>query len=139
MKTVPKNLNIVAAAAAEGILRVELDAIEREVALRLPRKQALRELHQVLQDKLDAALLHVLTHQLGRVPEEEDLDDGVFQVHSSVDPEYPGDVYVYDGVPVLYAGPVELAASGDEMSAARNLVVLNDAPAMMGVCNADES
>jgi hypothetical protein len=124
-----KRFTPVVAAVQAGIMKVELDAAEREVALKLPRKQALRELHKVLQAKLDAALLHTITHQLGHVPREEEVAGGKLEVDRCHEAGFEqGEIYFYMGTPVLYAGPIEVGGQGDEMSARRELRILNDAP-----------
>jgi hypothetical protein len=124
-----KRFTPVVAAVQAGIMKVELDEAQRQAALKLPRKQALRELHKVLQAKLDAALLHTITHQLGHEPKEEEVSKGQLEVEPCHEPGFDhGEIYSYMGTAILYAGPIELGGEGEEMRARRDLLILNDAP-----------
>jgi hypothetical protein len=93
-----KRFTPVVAAVQAGIMKVELDEAQRQAALKLPRKQALRELHKVLQAKLDAALLHTITHQLGHEPKEEEVSKGQLEVEPCHEPGFDhGEIYFVHG------------------------------------------
>jgi hypothetical protein len=120
-------------ALASGIVltAMELDAAEREAALRMPMKDAMKDAAMVLAAKLDAALLQLLQlyyRAEGEIePEEQATLELVMQItgcrpgrltiHPSIEleqlPEKPGEVYAIDGVPLLWVGPVEIQAEGD--------------------------
>lgn len=119
-----KKLSVIGAAAAAVVERAELEVrrqeAAREAALRMPIKDAMRELHGKLQADLDAALQLAVERRLGAPLTDPDALRGRLEVAG---PDEEGaDTYILDGVPLLWAGPIGLSRDGDaEMGATRTL------------------
>lgn len=121
----PTKLRPISAAVETGIVAVELDAAAMEVALRLPRKEAVRELATRLTEDLDAALKEAIEAYTGYPLTDPTTIKGRLSVH----PDHPdtpeeerGEAYAMDGdVAILWAGPVKLEGEGDTMRASRAL------------------
>jgi hypothetical protein len=112
----PRKLRPVSAAIGTAIAIVELSAAEREVALRLPIKEAQRELAKNLAKDLDAALLEAVQRYLGRPIETEADVRGHLTVHPddhTIPFEQRGEMYAMDLHPILWAGPVKVEKFGD--------------------------
>lgn len=129
----PKKVAAIPAAVSEQIHVVELTAAEREAALKLPIKEALRELSQRTQTELNDHLRLMIEAYL-----QTDLVDPERQVRGRlsvvatsrpltdgesvlVPPEQRGDTYWMDDTPIMWAGPVALSRVGDEMRADRSI------------------
>lgn len=134
-------LSAVSAAAAAGVMKLELDAVVREAALKLPRKQALKECAEALQEQLGMHLMAVIEAHLGEelVDPQRQLAGRFFVVGDAasrweggrlvhVPPQERGDTYSLDETPLLWAGPVKLETVGDEVSASRPLRLLVQLP-----------
>lgn len=106
-------------AAELAVRRAEQDAILAEVALRLPRKHALRELAVKTRADLDAALQRAVEGRLG----EPLTDPSILQGRLEVEAHNGGDHYLLDGVAILWAGPVVLSEEEGQMHANRTLKV----------------
>ena len=111
-------------AAAASIAVVELDAAEREVALRLPRKQAMRDLARRLADEQDEHIekaIRAYFEAQGMSLDDPEQLRGRLTVHQDQEADEHGargDTYAMDGVPVVWIGPVKVEGD-EEMRASR--------------------
>lgn len=107
---------------ANALAVVSLEGAEREAALRLPLKEAVRDLGKVLHTELEEHLLIAVRRYLGQ-PEasmESVMQQiaGRFTLHPDpFDPDEPqavrGETYAIDSNPVLWAGPIAVQRFGD--------------------------
>jgi len=114
-------LNPIGQAAAGAIEVIELDAA-REVALRLPIKEAMRTLSTKLAADLDAALKTAIERFLGEPLLDLEILRGRLTLHpDGIDTpkEDRGETYAMDGKAILWAGPVRVERDGDNMKASR--------------------
>jgi hypothetical protein len=114
-----KKLNALAAATRIGVAAQRLAAIEREAALKMPIKDALRDTGIALREKLDANLAEAIERYFGRpfVPEEVVDRLTLHPDGEEVPQEERGAWYAMDGKPILWAGPVKVERKDDEMHA----------------------
>lgn len=118
---------------AAPIIVVELDALQREAALKMPIKDAMRECARHLSAQLDTALKKAVEHYLGRDLRSEADVRGRLTLYTDppdyvTQPEARGETYAMDGKPILWAGPVTIertgGPSGEQMHASRTLRLL---------------
>jgi hypothetical protein len=109
----------VAAAAAAQVLVVELSAAEREAALKLPIKQAIRECGPAIAAQVaDELQLALVRARGGAFESAEELGAyaGRITLHPDAEVEegQRGEVYVLDGEhPLLWVGPVLIERIGE--------------------------
>lgn len=114
--------SLIATAAAATLAVVTLEGAEREVAMRIPAKEAMRELATKLQADLDAALLEAIEAHLGEPLTDPATLVGRFMVTREPGEDgVAGDVYSVDGVPILWAGPIGIERVVDDMKGTRTL------------------
>lgn len=100
-------------------------AIEREAALKIPRKDAGRELARRLQAELDEHLAAAIGRALGveLTDPQAQLAGHAFECVTVQAEE--GDTYCLDGVPILWAGPVTTEDDGEQVRVHRAIRHLN--------------
>lgn len=115
-----KKLNPIAAAAAQTIEVIELTAIEREAALKLPMKRAAREVGKALAADLDRELQVAVERFLGKPVTDPEAVRGRL-AHAHVTGEPDAVIYCMDAVPILYVGPITTQLDGDDFKGSRVL------------------
>lgn len=120
-------LNPIASAAAAQVISMELTGAEREVALKLPMKQAMRDHVAYLAERLNRHLHAAIAYYLGRDDFSEKHVRRTLVVQADpphTPPEQRGDTYFMLGTPILHVGPVRLQRQGDESIASQLLTHL---------------
>lgn len=119
-------LNPVALAAERAIQVVEFDAIQREAAMKIPIKEATREVARRLLADLDAALQLAVERYLGQPLTDPETLRG--RLTNATYEGEEGETYCVDGVPVLWAGPASIVRDGDSVRGNRQLRQLEPTP-----------
>lgn len=111
----------IAAAAAAQIMVVELDAVVREAALKLPIKEAIRECGPAVAEQVSAELLRAVNRFRGAplaTSQELEAFTNRLTLHpddDEVEPGQRGEAYVIDGEhPILWVGPIKIERFGDQ-------------------------
>ena len=105
-------------AASKSVIQ-EMTAIEREVAMKIPAKEAAREVGRRLQADLDAALQVAVERYLGHPITDPTILVGRLTHVSRQGKE--GTTYHVDGVPVLWAGLASIVREADTVRGERQL------------------
>lgn len=118
---------LISNAVATQLAVVALSEAEREAALRLPAKQAMRDHAKALSERLDRHLNFALMHYFGRADFGERHVRAGLTVHP--DPghtphEQRGETYAMHGTPILRVGPVRLWREGEDSYAGQELTHL---------------
>ncbi len=115
-----KRFSPIAAAAAAQVMVIELDAVQREAALKLPIKEAIRECGPAVAAQVADELQLALVRFRGKVFErEEELAEFVHRITLHPDDEdlesgERGEVYVLDSQhALLWVGPIQIERIGE--------------------------
>ena len=93
-----------------------LDAVMQEAAMRMPIKDAMKELGARLSLELDDNLRKAIERRLGEPLTDPAILEGRLTVHpdgQDIPEAERGETYALDLVPILWVGPVKLEREGD--------------------------